>query len=54
MKLDYMHLFLLLFVLSVAGGFAFQSVYDYAMAVGSGLAIVFLFAAAYCKGRKTG
>lgn len=52
MKKNYTVLFLLLNVSSIAGGMALKDVFDYSMIIGVGLAMVFLFAAAFSLAKK--
>ncbi|MEI2356314.1 hypothetical protein [Mesobacillus zeae] len=52
MKKNYTVFFLLLFVSSISGGMALKNFFDYSMIIGVGLAMIFLFAAAFSLGKK--
>lgn len=44
--------FIFLFIASISGGFALKNFFTYSVTVGFGLAIIFLFCAAYFAGKN--
>ncbi|WP_338779655.1 hypothetical protein [Metabacillus sp. FJAT-52054] len=52
MKKNYTVAFIMLFVASIASGFALKSVFSYSMIVGVGLGIVFLLCSVFLAGKS--
>jgi hypothetical protein len=50
-EINYAVLFILLFVVSIAGGMALKNILEYSMTIGVGLAMGFLLAAAFSLGK---
>lgn len=52
MKKNYILIFLMFFVASIAGGLALKNIFDYSMIVGAGLGTVFLLCSAFFAGKN--
>jgi amino acid transporter len=52
MEKNYTVLFIFLFIASIGGGMALKNIFNYSMIFGVGLAMIFLFAAAFSLGKK--